>query len=189
VYSEETYVEIWQTTEAGRHFRTLLDEVRRGEWQLVGDRGQAEAVFADAEELSDLIGAGYRFRPKTAFGDQGAEIWLPEVETHVVGATLEEARRDLAEAMLKFASDWQAHVRQTAEQTLKAGYARRIQLAGDQAGVLAMLDRDARAESVVPTSARLSPESSADQPRRWMGPRDRLAALREAQADHSASAE
>jgi hypothetical protein len=179
-------VETWQTTEAGRHFRTLFDEVRRGQWQLVGDHGRAEAVLADAEELSDLIGAGYRFRPKTAFADQGAEIWLAELETHVVGATLEDARRELAEAMLRFAADWQAHVRQTAKQGLKAGYARRIQLAGDNAGVLAMLDRDAQAESVTTTPVRPSPEPDAAQPRRWMGPRDRIAGLRDAQANHKA---
>lgn len=176
-------METWQTTEAGRHFRTLLERVRRGEWQLIGRRGRAEAVLADAGEISDLLGAGYRFRPKAALGEQGAEIWLPEVGTHVVGATLEDARRELAEALIGFASDWEEHRRHTADQSLKAGYVRRIQLAGDQTGVLAMLDRDAEAEGVTTTSARPSPELDGTRPRRWMGPGDRIARLRDAQAN------
>ena len=181
--SEVPSVEMWQTTEAGRHFRTLLEGVRRGEWQLVGGSGRAEAVLANTAELSDLLRSGYRFRPKTAFGEQGTEIWLPEVGAHAVGATLEEARRELAEAMIRFASDWEEQRRHTAGQSLQAGYVRRIQLAGDHIGVLAMLDRDAQAESVTTTSAPPSPEPEDDRPRRWMGPRDRINSLRGAQAD------
>ena len=176
-------METWQTTEAGSHFRTLLERVRRGEWQLIGRRVRAEAVLADAGEISDLLGAGYRFRPKATFAEQGAEIWLPEVGTHVVGATLEDARRELAEAMIGFASDWEEHRRHTADQSLKAGHVRRIQLAGDQTGVLAMLDHDAEAEGVTTTSARPSPELDGARPRRWMGPRNRIARLRDAQAN------
>ena len=157
--------------------------MRPDEWLLIGRRARAEAVLADAGEISDLLGAGYRFRPKAAFAEQGAEIWLPEVGTHVVGATLEDARRELAEAMIGFASDWEEHRRHTANQSLKAGHVRRIQLAGDQTGVLAMLDHDAEAEGVTTTSARPSPELDGARPRRWMGPRNRIARLRDAQAN------
>jgi hypothetical protein len=184
-----TSVETWQTTEAGRHFQTLMDGVRRGEWQLIGRRGRAEAVLADPGELSDLLGAGYPFRPKTSFGEQGAEIWLPEVGAHVVGATLADARRRLAQAMIAFAADWEEHLRQTADQRLKAGYVRRIELASDEAGVLAMIDRDAETEGVTTTFARRSPDPDDDRPRRWMGPRDRIAGLREAQATRGAEQE
>ena len=182
--NEVNAVETWQTTEAGRHFQTLLEGVRRGEWQLVGESARAEAVLAGAEEVSDLLRAGYRFRPKTAFGGRGTEIWLPEVAAHAVGATLEEARRELAEAMIRFASDWEEHRRHTAEQRLQAGYVRRIQLAGDQTGVLAMLDRDAQSESLSTTPQRPSPELDDSKPRRWMGPHDRIALVRDTQADH-----
>jgi len=92
-------VQTWQTTEAGRHFRTPLEGVRRGRWQLVGASGRVEAVLADAEEISDLLGAAYCFRPKTAFGGHGAEIWLHEVGAHVVGATRDEAGRKLGEGI------------------------------------------------------------------------------------------
>jgi len=177
-------VETWQTTEAGRHFRTLLEGVRRGEWQHVAESGRAEAVLADAQEIGDLLRAGYRFRPKTAFGERGTEIWLPEVAAHAVGATLEDARRELAEAMIRFASDWEEHRRQTSDQSLKAGYVRRIQLAGDQTGVLAMLDRDAQSEGLASMPPRSLPEPDDPKPRRWMGPHDRIALVRDTQADH-----
>ena len=120
VDSEVTSVETWQTTADGGHFRTLLVGVRRGEHQLVGESGRAEAVLADAQEISDL---------------------------------------------------------------LRAGYVRRIQLAGDQTGVLAMLDRDAQAESVTITFAQPSPELDDAVPRRRVGPRGRISRIRDAQAD------
>jgi hypothetical protein len=178
-------VETWQTAEAGRHFQTLLEGVRRGEWQLVGETDRAEAVLAGAEEVSDLLRAGYSFRPKTAFGERGTEIWLPEVGAHAVGATLDEARAELADAMIRFASDWEEHRRHTADQSLKAGYVRRIQLAGDQTAVLAMLDRDAQAEGLASTPPRPSPGLGDPKPRRWMGPHDRIAQVRATQADHN----
>ena len=115
--------------------------MRPDEWLLIGRRARAEAVLADAGEISDLLGADYRLGPKAAFAEQGAELWLPEVGTHVVGATLEDARRELAEAMIGFASDWEERLRHTADQSLKAGNVRRIQLAGDQTGVLALRPR------------------------------------------------
>ena len=42
-------METWETGEAGRHFQTLFDGTLRGEWQLFGRDGRAEAVLADAE--------------------------------------------------------------------------------------------------------------------------------------------
>ena len=193
-------METWRTTEAGRHFRALLEGVRRGRWRLVGESGRVEAVLADAEEIGDLLGAAYCFRPKTACGGHGAEIRLPEVGAHVVGAPrhgrgaprpwrprsrrgLDEARRELAAAMITFARDWEQQVQHTADQNLKAGYVRRIQLAGDEAGVLAMLDHDAAAEGMATTFARPSPSLDGTQPRRWMGPRDRLAQVHEARSN------
>ena len=183
--SEVTSVETWQTTEADRHFGTLLEAVHRGEWQLVRENGRADAVLADAEEIRDLLGAGFRFRPTTTFDGQRVDIWLPEVETHVVGATLEDARRELSESMISYAAEWEQHGRQTAEQSLKAGYVRRIQLAGDEKGLLAMLDRDAQLDRAndPPSPALSSPGPAADLPRRWMGPRDRINLLRDAQAN------
>ena len=182
-------MEKWQTSAAGEHFQTLLDGVRRGDWQLVGDRDRAEAVLADVQEISDLLGAGYRFRPKSSFGERGTEMWLPEVGAHVQEATLDAARSALAQAMLRFALDWEEHLRHVPDLRLKAGYVRRIQLAGDEAGVLAMLDRDAQAEIVAPLAARTPQDFDGTKPRRWMGPHERIAQVSEALSQERAPEE
>ena len=138
-------METWQTTEARRHFPALLDKARDGEWQLIGRRGRTEAVLAGVAELDELLCTVYRFHPEVDFAEQGAGVWLPEIETHGVGATLDEALADLADTMVEYAEDWVGQLRHAANHRPRAGYVRRIQLAGDVAGVLAMLERDADA--------------------------------------------
>lgn len=134
-------------TEARRHFPALLDKARNGDWQIIGRRGRSEAVLANVAELDELLCTVYRFRPEVDFAEQGVGVWLPELETHGVGATLDEALADLADAMVEYAEDWVDHLRHAVNHRPRAGYVRRIQLAGDVPGVLAMLDRDADAAS------------------------------------------
>jgi Antitoxin of toxin-antitoxin, RelE / RelB, TA system len=134
-------------TEARRHLPALLDKARNGEWQLIGRRGRSEAVLANVAELDELLCTVYRFRPEVDLAEQGVGIWLPELETHGVGATLDEALADLADAMVEYAEDWVDHLRHAVNHRPRAGYVRRIQLAGDVAGVLARLGRDADAVS------------------------------------------
>jgi hypothetical protein len=135
-------------TEARRHLPALLDKARGGEWQLIGRRGRSEAVLANVAELDELLSTTYRFRPEVDFAEQGVGIWLPELETHGVGATLDDALADLADAMVEYAADWVDHLRHAANHRPRAGYVRRIQLAGDAPGVVVMLGRDADAASV-----------------------------------------
>lgn len=116
---------------------------RDGEWQLIGRRGRSEAVLANAAELDELLGAVYRFHPEVDLAEQGVGVWLPELETHGVGPSLDEALVDLVDVMVEYAADWVASLRHSANHRLRHGYVRRIQLAGDAAGVLAMLERDA----------------------------------------------
>ena len=51
----------------------------------------------------------------------------------------------LADVMIEYAQDWESHLRSAVNHRPRAGYVRRIQLAGDVAGVLSMLTRDAEA--------------------------------------------
>jgi len=173
-------VETWQTSEAGRHFQTLVDGVSRGDWQLIGDEGRPDAVLADPGELAELIGVAFRFRPKATFGEFGAELWLPELGVHVAGTSLEAARSELAVSLVRIAHEWDQQRAHDPAWRLNAGYLRRVQLAGGEEGVLAMLDRDAAAEGVPEASARTWQEADATKPRRWMGPHARIAQVREA---------
>ena len=87
-------------TEARRQLPALLDKARGGEWQLIGRRGRSEAVLANAAELDELLCGVYRFHPQVDVAEQGFGIWLPELETHGVGLTLDEALAYLAAVMV-----------------------------------------------------------------------------------------
>lgn len=178
-------METWETGEAGRHFQTVFGGTMRGDWQLIGREGRAEAVLAEVSELADLLGGSYPFRPTASVADDGGiDLWLPEMGLHSSGATLEQARVELADAMLRYAQTWADQAATLSGRIVSNGYARRILLAGNPEGVLAMVDRDA-AREVLPTRAtRAWTEADPDKPRRWMGPRDRIEKMHTAIAEH-----
>lgn len=138
-------METWQMTEARAQLPTLLDEASRGRWQLIGRRGGPLAVIADVAEVEALLATAYRFSPEVVIEEHEVGIYLTELETHATGATLDEALAALADVMIGYARDWEDHLRSAVDQSPTAGYMRRIQLAGDVPGVLAMLTRDADA--------------------------------------------
>ena len=183
-------METWETGEAGRHFETVFDGTMHGDWQLIGREGRVEAVLAEVSELTDLLGGSYPFRPTATAGEDGSiELWLPELGLYTSGPTLEAARADLADAMLRFAQAWAEQAAALSGRIVSNGYARRILLAGDRERVLAMLDRDAAREAVPTRATHVWTEADPDKPRRWMGPRDRLEKLREAQAERDDAAD
>lgn len=173
-------METWETGEAGRHFQVLFDGTLRGDWQLVGRAGRPEAVLADASELIDLLGGCYAFRPRTNMDGGVTELWLAETGLHASGPTLEDARLELAQAMLAWAQTWTEQAAAMLGKTVTSGYARRILLAADVDGVLRMMDRDATREAVPMRAAQPWTDADPDKPRRWMGPRDRIEQMRAA---------
>ena len=140
-------METWTVTEARRQLPSLLDSAQRGHWQLVGRRNRREVILADADEISTLLGAGYRFHPQVMMGENDVGLWLPELNTHAVGATLEEALQELADVMLEYAEDWEDRLRHTPNHRGNVGYVRRIELAGDVERVVAMLNLDTEASA------------------------------------------
>jgi hypothetical protein len=171
-------VEKWQIAEAGKDLPELVERVRDGDWQLIGDAGRAEVVLANAEQLVDLLAGSYRFRPSVSeAGAAGCEVWLPELGLHAAGESREAAFHELALRMLDYAVAWEQRGGAIGQLNLPAGYVRRVQLAGDAPGVLALLQRDAAADDAEPSP---TPAEEADRPRRWMGPTDRLARMQRA---------
>lgn len=140
-------METWTVTEARRQLPSLLDKAQHGHWQLVGRRNRREVILADADEVSALLGAGYRFHPQVMMGENDVGLWLPELNTHAVGATLDEALQRLADVMLEYAEDWEDHLRHAPNHRGNIGYVRRIELAGDIEGVVAVLSLDTKAST------------------------------------------
>ena len=125
----------WQMSEARKDFSTLVEQASRGEWQLVGRRGRAEVLLADAAEIAELLAAAFPFAPEVFVEESGVEIWLPELEVYGQGSTLAQAQDDLVEAALDFVDAWEAQLRAAPNQRHKSGHARRLQLAHDRADV------------------------------------------------------
>ena len=129
----------WQMSEARKDFSTLVEQASRGEWQLVGRRGRAEVLLADAAEIAELLAAAFPFAPEVFVEESGVEIWLPELEVYGQGSTLAQAQDDLVEAALDFVDAWEAQLRAAPNQRHKSGHARRLQLAHDRADVATVL--------------------------------------------------
>ena len=138
-------METWTVTEARRQLPSLLDKAREGRWQLIGRRSRREIILADADEVSALLGTCYRFHPEVIVSEADVGLWLPELNTHAVAATLDEALQELADVMLGYAEEWEEQLRHAVNHRDNIGYVRRIELAGDADGVVAMLNLDAEA--------------------------------------------
>ncbi len=140
-------METWTVTNARRQLPSLLDKAREGRWQLIGRRNRREVVLANADEIAALLGPCYRFHPEVVTTDAQVGLWLPELNTHAVATSLDEALHELADVMLEYAEDWEDKLRHAVNHRGNVGYVRRIELAGDADGVVAMLNLDAEAES------------------------------------------
>jgi len=123
-------------SEARRDFSALVDRAGRGDWQVIGRRGQAEVVLADGRELDALLAHCFAFAPEVSFEDENVGIYLAELQLHGVGTSLAEAQTDLMEAAIGYASDWVEWLHAAPGHRERAGWVRRVQLAGDEAAAL-----------------------------------------------------
>ena len=132
-------METWPMTQARAQLPTLLEKVRHGKWQLIGRRGHVEAVVAAAAEVDALLAPAYSFSPQVFIEPDDVGIYLDEFDVHGVGATLAEAEEDLIDAVLEYVDDWEDHLFATPNHRQRAGYVRRLELAGDRSGVRRVL--------------------------------------------------
>ena len=58
----------------------------------------------DDQRRGDVVEDAFPFAPEVFVEKTGVEIWLPELEVYSQGSTLAEAKDDLVEAALDFAS-------------------------------------------------------------------------------------
>lgn len=125
--------ETLQVSEARSQFSTLLERARKGEWQLIGRRGHAEVVLADAAELARLLAEHCPFEPEVFFEEPGVGIYLHELDVHGVGDTLAAAQSELIDAALVYAAAWDDDLRGAPNHAFRMGHVRRLQLAADDA--------------------------------------------------------
>jgi prevent-host-death family protein len=140
-------METWPMTEARRQLPALLEKARSGRWQLIGRRGRPEVVVAGAAQLAELLGACCAFTPEVFIEKSEVGIYLAELDVHGVGATLEEAEDDLIEAALDYVEDWDDHLHAAPNHRGRVGHVRRLELAGDAAGMRHVLFGEPSAEA------------------------------------------
>jgi len=123
-------------SEARKDFSALVERAARGDWQVIGRRGQAEVVLAGGRELDELLSRCYPFAPEVSFEDENVGVYLLELEINGVGASLSEAQADLMDAAIEYVADWVEWLHAAPNHCDKAGWVRRVQLAaGDPAAL------------------------------------------------------
>ena len=128
----------WQATEARANWSQFVNAAESGEWQLISKYSQ-RVVAVRAQDLLSLLSVCYSFHPEVLIEDEGYAIWLPELEIYGQGASLEEAIADLLESAREYADEWEDELRHAPNHRDRAGWVRRIQLAGDDTSLCEVL--------------------------------------------------
>lgn len=131
----------WQATEARANWSQFVDAAEAGEWQLISKYSR-RVVAVRAQDLQALLATCYAFRPEVLVEDEGYAVWLPELDVYGQGATLEEATADLVDAARQYADEWEDGLRHAPNHRPRAGWVRRLQLAGDDATLRQVLFGD-----------------------------------------------
>jgi hypothetical protein len=89
-------------TEAGTHFKELLDAAERGLPATVR-RENSTAAVVDARRLLDI----YPSRAQVVAEEGGWSIFIPGLPVAADGATFDEAIMEMIGALREYADDWQ----------------------------------------------------------------------------------
>jgi hypothetical protein len=71
-----------------------------------------------------------------SFEDENVGIYLLELAVHGVGTSLPEAQADLMDATAAYVAEWVEWLHAAPDHSDKAGWVRRVQLAGDDPAAL-----------------------------------------------------
>jgi prevent-host-death family protein len=128
----------WQATEARASWAQFVNAVESGEWQVISKYSR-RVVAVRAQDLLELLAPCFSFRPEVLIEDEGYAIWLPELDVYGQGASLEEATADLLDSAREYAEEWEDELRHAPNHRDRAGWVRRVQLAGDDAALCEVL--------------------------------------------------
>lgn len=130
---------------ARRDFSSLYDRVEGGSIAVVQRRGSKPVAVVDAEEQARLLCLHFPFAVQVRIGKERVAMWVENLPLHAQADDLDSATRALARELVDYAEDWESELRFAPNHKDAWGYVRRIQLAGSEEAVEAMLIADAAA--------------------------------------------
>jgi len=125
-------MQLMSFTEAQRSMSKVVDQVEHGE-MVMFSRRQARFVIMEVAEAREAYECCYSFHPEVFFGDDdGVSMWLPELDLHGEGDSIEEAQSDLLEAVGEYLEDWRDELRRYPNHASRRGWVRRLAMAEDE---------------------------------------------------------
>ncbi len=134
-------------SEARKDFSSLYDRVENGSIAVVQRRGSRPVAMVDAEEQQRLLALHFPFAVQVRVGKDGVAIWVENLPVHAQADDFESATEALAAELVEYAEEWERELRFAPNHKDLWGYVRRIELAGSEQAVAAMLVADAEAVS------------------------------------------
>lgn len=132
---------------ARKEFSSLYDRVEKGSIAVVQRRGSKPVAVVDAEEQEQLLAVHFPFNVQVRVGKDSVAMWVEHLPVHAQADDFEAATRALAAELVEYAEDWGNELRFAPNHKGSWGFVRRIELAGSEAAVAAMLIADAEATS------------------------------------------
>lgn len=132
---------------ARKEFSSLYDRVEKGSIAVVQRRGSKPVAVVDAEEQEQLLALHFPFSIQVRVGKDSVAMWPGHLPVHAQGDDFASATRALAVELVEYAEDWESELRFAPNHKNAWGFVRRIELAGSEDAVEAMLIADAEASS------------------------------------------
>ncbi|HEX9711015.1 MAG TPA: hypothetical protein VGB52_00490 [Actinomycetota bacterium] len=132
---------------ARKEFSSLYDRVEKGSIAVVQRRGSKPVAVVDAEEQEQLLALHFPFSIRVQVGKDSVSMWPEQLPVHAQADDFEAATRVLAGELVEYAEDWENELRFAPNHKHALGFVRRIELAGSEVAVEAMLIADAEASS------------------------------------------
>jgi hypothetical protein len=130
-------------TEARSRFTHLYSRVREGGVEVIERNHERDVALVNAREYGELLRDKAPFRVEVRFGDGYVAVWTKGLPVHAEQPTIGAALDELASALTDYAATWEKSLRHAPNHAGNRDLVRRVQFAGSQEAVRAMLEQDA----------------------------------------------
>jgi hypothetical protein len=135
-------------TEARSRFSHLYSRVREGGVEVIERNQGRDVALVNAREYGELLREKAPFRVEVRFGDGYVAMWIKGLPVHAEEPTIGEALDELTSALIDYAATWEKNLRHAPNHAGNRDFVRRVQFAGSQEAIRAMLEQDAAREEV-----------------------------------------